>query len=442
MAIPGLCVSCANEDNCECGRSTTTPGTLRGDELSKLGVCGRMMPAVNNEKKKDRINCDVDICASDDYPLIPGLPDHISKAFLAEMPRASFPHLQLVNRSWKRFFKSEELFDIRRQNGVAEACIYVLAENPRASPFVMLHPRADKWVSLPPTPGHSKDQVWEGFSCVSVRSFLFVMGGTRRSTKHPFSTGEMCGDVWRYDAKTNKWDARRKMVPARSWHAATAIGDRIYVAGGSSPHTILHSAQVYDVSSDSWSPLPDMEHRRFSCQGLTLNQEFWVVAGEFEIHNTSNTGPEHGSVEIYDPKTNSWRLVADVCLDAEKVAGPMVVADGKLLCVHQRTVREYKGGKNWEILGYVSSGDLSQRPYPRFGFGLVSLEKEVFVIGGARESWQNQTRCTIQNLDTVEVCNVEHLLKSRDSCTELSWRDASPMGMCRGTILATALVWL
>lgn len=74
-----------------------------------------MMPAVNNEKKKERPNCDDDICASDDYPLIPGLPDHISKAFLAMLPRASFTRLQLVSRSWKRYFQSEELFDIRRQ---------------------------------------------------------------------------------------------------------------------------------------------------------------------------------------------------------------------------------------------------------------------------------------------------------------------------------------
>lgn len=65
------------------------------------------------------------------------------------------------------------------QIGVAEGWIYVLAETPEGAPFRAYDPIAAKWFILPPTPGRSEGQQWQGFACVALGHRVLLIGGTR-----------------------------------------------------------------------------------------------------------------------------------------------------------------------------------------------------------------------------------------------------------------------
>ena len=65
------------------------------------------------------------------------------------------------------------------QMGVAEGWIYVLPEGSEGTPFRAYDPIAAKWSILPPTPGRSEGQQWQGFACVALAHKFLLIGGTR-----------------------------------------------------------------------------------------------------------------------------------------------------------------------------------------------------------------------------------------------------------------------
>lgn len=84
------------------------------------------------------------------------------------------------------------------QMGVAEGWIYVLAEKPSEAPFRAYDPKGDKWSVLPPTPGRTGGQQWQGFACVALRHKLLLIGGSRTNkspTSDKYASGKYPGHL-------------------------------------------------------------------------------------------------------------------------------------------------------------------------------------------------------------------------------------------------------
>lgn len=125
--------------------------------------------------------------------------------------------------------------------------------------------------------------------------------------------GVVCSDVVIYDALTNKWTQGARMNTARSWFAAAVVGDKVYVAGGQGNTKFLDSAEVYDLQTDTWKTISSMAVVRSSCQGVVLDGQFWVIAGEYQ------RSYQRSSAEVYDAVTDTWRFVPNMYLDNNKV---------------------------------------------------------------------------------------------------------------------------
>lgn len=71
--------------------------------------------------------------------------------------------------------------------------MYVLTETSASSPLAAFDPRANKWLNLPPTPGHCEQQRWQGFACVALGCCLYLLGGvyqTLNSETHKWNEGK------------------------------------------------------------------------------------------------------------------------------------------------------------------------------------------------------------------------------------------------------------
>ena len=326
------------------------------------------------------------------------------------------------------------------QMGVAEGWIYVLAETPQGTPIRAYDPMSAKWTLLPTTPGRGRGQQWQGFACVALGHKLLLMGGTR--TLKPTNTGQSyfpasapCCDVVIYDALTNTWTRGAPMPTPRSWFAAAVVGSKIYVAGGQGTAKFLESADVYEPATNTWSPIANMTIVRSSCRGISLDNQFWVIAGEFVKHQN-----HPASAEVYDPDTDSWRFVANMCLDDNKVMEPnTVTANGDLICVHQKRIMAYKKDVNaWSQLGHIYGGEEYAQPYSRFGFACESVGSKLYIIGGTRESSHSRYRnCT--PLNAVEVCD---LAEAKQYSSQLSWKMGTDMSSGGGNISASVVSWL
>ena len=88
------------------------------------------------------------------------------------------------------------------------------------------------------------------------------------------------------------------METPRENFGATAIGEKIFIAGGFNNHgRLISCAEVYDSTSNEWSPLPDMREKRWGCSVVSVNGKINVIGGY-------DSGIIHASGEMFDPATN------------------------------------------------------------------------------------------------------------------------------------------
>jgi hypothetical protein len=149
-------------------------------------------------------------------------------------------------------------------------------------------------------------------SCV-INGKLYVVGGgadswtSRDANKIPDHTDE-------YDPVTNTWRSRAEIPSPRNFATASAVNGKCYVIGGGTGESWLDPAlttvQAYDPATNTWedkAPLPEGRHGAASA----------VVNGKIYVRGGGDSGDFGGSnlraaVAIYDPRTNLWRMGADI----------------------------------------------------------------------------------------------------------------------------------
>ena len=136
-----------------------------------------------------------------------------------------------------------------------------------------------------------------------VQNKLYILGGftgglgaTNRIFE--FTPGNPVGSQWSQKAAT--------LPVALSFVPATAIGNMIYTAGGSTfaPCNLTETTNsyAYDPAKDSISTMTGIPRATAETQAVTVNDEMWVLGGGRAAPNPS---PE---VNIYNPLTGQWRL--------------------------------------------------------------------------------------------------------------------------------------
>ena len=120
--------------------------------------------------------------------------------------------------------------------------------------------------------------------------------------------------AWEILENTNCWPWKlvSNMMTARDQFAGGVIGDKIYVFGGNgNPDGInLNSGEVYDIASDTWSPIASRtNHGIEELTGVGLNGKFYVFGGYGDIGPRGYYGDINFN-EMYDPATNTWTTLA------------------------------------------------------------------------------------------------------------------------------------
>ncbi|VAI00176.1 unnamed protein product [Triticum turgidum subsp. durum] len=104
----------------------------------------------------------------------------------------------------------------------------------------------------------------------------------------------------RYSILTNSWTwlADAMNTPGYCFGSAS-VGEKAYVAGGS-------SAEMYDLETHTWTPLPNMNRARFGCSGAFMDGKFYVIGGLGSGVKVLTCGEE------YDLNRRSWRVIDNI----------------------------------------------------------------------------------------------------------------------------------
>ena len=102
------------------------------------------------------------------------------------------------------------------------------------------------------------------------------------------------------------------MIQAREDHVAVLLSDgRVLVAGGWAPNAreyfpeVLTSTELYDPSTNSWSPTTNMSKGRKYHSGVPLGDGRVLVVGGLWSSSMQASSEPLASAEIYDASTDS-----------------------------------------------------------------------------------------------------------------------------------------
>jgi N-acetylneuraminic acid mutarotase len=122
-----------------------------------------------------------------------------------------------------------------------------------------------------------------------------------------------------YNPATNRWTPAGPMLTARLDHTATLLqSGKVLVAGGLEaavpfvPSSPLASAELYDPTTNAWSPAaPMIGSRARQTSTLLVDGRVLVVGGLSVALRESGFFPgQPTTAEIYDPKVNRWLATA------------------------------------------------------------------------------------------------------------------------------------
>ncbi len=157
------------------------------------------------------------------------------------------------------------------------------------------------------------------------------------------------GIVTVYDAAADSWTNKQNMLIPAHHAAAVALDGKIYVFGGfvgvpgGKAWQPINSALMYDPDADSWKELAPMPTPRGSAVAVALGGKIYVIGGAHaNIPGKPMTEPLWvgvptivvGTVEVYDPATNTWQSRAPMPTGRNHFMAAVV--DGKIYAVDGR----------------------------------------------------------------------------------------------------------
>ncbi|XP_003968809.2 kelch-like protein 12 [Takifugu rubripes] len=153
--------------------------------------------------------------------------------------------------------------------------------------------------------------------CTAVGDRLFVAGGILR-------TGSVSSAVHEYDAVLNRWIERPAMAHPRAMLGLLGCGESLYALGGCNRLAVLDSSEVLELRTLRWGPGPrlPLPLRAFAC--AVLRGRLYLLGGTTLEQNRAVL---HSGVLIYHTLTGCWTRVA---LDsgATCLAGGVAVRGG------------------------------------------------------------------------------------------------------------------
>jgi len=168
------------------------------------------------------------------------------------------------------------------------------------------------------------------------------------------------------------WRPRASLPQTEVGPCSAAVGETIYVIGGSSSTLNL----AYDTTADSWTMKAPMPTGRYALGAATVNGVIYVIGG--------SPSPGSGTLntnEAYVPGIDAW---------TSKI--PMPTAREGLVVVAVNNIIYAIGGKDsaGNVLGTNEAYDVSTdswssktpMPTPRLGAGADAVSGLIYVIGG------------------------------------------------------------
>lgn len=105
--------------------------------------------------------------------------------------------------------------------------------------------------------------------------------------------------------------------------AAAATPAGIYVLGGRCQNEYVSTAQVYDIASDTWTPLPPMRYKRRGLAAVSFGSKVFAIGGRSDSNNYLS------SIECYDSEALEFAYLP-IHIDGKEVLDQLASGDWRV----------------------------------------------------------------------------------------------------------------
>jgi len=216
---------------------------------------------------------------------------------------------------------------------------------------------------------------------------IYVMGG---GFKKPDGKFKFLKTVEAYYPKEDRWEEMPGLLQPHDYPACAVLDEQIYIIGGHHPDATEGGPQTdpafafsqrWDTLSDQWEEIPLMPTARFASSAVAIKNEVWVMGG---IAFTPEGFNEYDLIEIFDPKTGTWRQ--------NPVSLPYSSA-GQGTCVLNDCLYSFGGFRAGVGIGLhavlynlsdKSWSELPEMPHRRAAMGVAIIDETIYLVGGWR----------------------------------------------------------
>jgi N-acetylneuraminic acid mutarotase len=307
------------------------PDRLIASEDGRLLVLPRS-PAGKYEFKVGEIRCSLTVV--DQPHALPDVPVACDRAcacaldgkvyvFGGRIEQAShtgFAHF--YNPATKKWSELPSMLPRQRAAGVAlNGQIYVIGGHAGDdTPVVeIFDPEKKEWSDGPPL----KAARYGGCAAVVDGRIYYIGGWLSCHHKHIDGRcgGDPTGTAEVLDPEKDEWERFTKLPTARAFAACTAIGTKIYVAGGYCKSGEVSVLEVFDTQSSKWEKGPDMPGVVACCGSCEVEGRLFVFGGFRDKQYLDE-------VVSFDPGNGTWRKEKPLDFARENMA--VAEADGKV----------------------------------------------------------------------------------------------------------------
>ena len=150
------------------------------------------------------------------------------------------------------------------------------------------------------------------------------------------ATGVEVAEV--YDPSDGTWTEAGSLQEVRRWHTATLLEDgTVLIAGGMIGELeSLQSAEIYDPAS-GWSPVGSMSEARALHTATRLPDGRVLVVGGLRDQGSAEfglyvSGPPLASAEVYNPSSGTWSPVESMS-EKRSYHAAVLLEDGRVLVI-------------------------------------------------------------------------------------------------------------
>jgi len=195
-----------------------------------------------------------------------------------------------------------------------------------------------------------------------------------------------------YDPTTDTWTKKADMPTARGCTSTCVVNGKIYVIDGEKGNQPISIVEVYDPATDTWAEQTELPTKRWWLSTSVVDGIIYVIGG--------NAGPgggwSHlGTVEAYDPSTDTWTRKAD--MPTTRSFSSTCVVDGKIYVIGGAMP-----GKS-DVEAYDPETDTWTRKAPmptaRYLLGTSVVGGKIYAIGGWRHSANGPLYSTVEVYD-------------------------------------------